>query len=117
MWVHLEWFPLTNIMEVYRDLEIIEDAMLFTTIITLTQLLEEEEEEEDEEEEVESVQIERQRVHTSSLTGHAWLHEMLEPDKHPKRIRRLFRMSRTHFLRLVDVLKIRELLKIQRMLQ
>ncbi|XP_042485205.1 uncharacterized protein LOC122065457 [Macadamia integrifolia] len=91
-----------------QELEAIEDAMLFTSIIVLTEsILGEEEEEENEA----TLQIERQRVHTCPFTGHIWISEILHPNTHPRRVRRLFRMSRDHFMRLVDALKERKLVK------
>lgn len=87
-----------------EELDTIEDVMLFTSIRALIQETSYVEEEE-------RLPIERQHVHTSPLTGHAWLFEMLKPEKHPKKICKLFRMFRNHFLTLVCALKERNLLK------
>ncbi|XP_043698620.1 putative nuclease HARBI1 [Telopea speciosissima] len=54
--------------------------------------------------------ITKQPMNTRQLTGHTWVFEMLSPDRPPRRVRRLFRMSREHFTGLVSALKERGLL-------
>lgn len=92
-------------MTLYEELEIIEDAMLFTSIIVLAKDIL------GEEEDVATPQIKRQRVHICSFTGHAWIFEILHRCTHPIRVHGLFRMSRDHFMRLVSALKERELVR------
>ncbi|XP_043695185.1 protein ALP1-like [Telopea speciosissima] len=49
-------------------------------------------------------------MHIRQLTSHAWIFEMLNPSTHLRRFRRLFRISREHFTRLVRALKERSLI-------